>query len=268
MKTIVANLNNEPIDIELVPFADVHIGSAKCNYEKVYKYVNYVKNNPNAYAVIVGDLINNSTKNSVGDVFEEQLSPMEQMKTAIAIFEPIKDKILAITAGNHERRSYKQDGTDLDWFFAKSLGLEDKYDYTSVVLFVKTGKVLNGYSHTKCNHETGQMVYTIYLTHGDGNGGRTIGGKANGAARRANIIPSTDVVITAHTHSPMAFYESNMEVDTRHCTVSQHEILNVITGSFLNYEAYAELYGLCPSSDAYPIIVLKGKKKEAGAWLI
>ena len=38
---------------------------------------------------------------------------MEQIQQAVELFGPVKDKILAITTGNHERRTYNKEGIDL-----------------------------------------------------------------------------------------------------------------------------------------------------------
>ena len=89
-----------------------------------------MKENDHVYAIILGDLLNNSTKTSVGDVYEEELTPMQQVKKAVMMFEPIKHKILGVCSGNHERRSYKMDGVDLLYFMCAELGIADKFHFT------------------------------------------------------------------------------------------------------------------------------------------
>lgn len=257
MKTIIRTLPNTG-DVKIIPFADLHIGSAKCNLTLIKQQIEIVKNNDDCYAILVGDLINNSTKNSVGDVFTETLSPMKQIEMAVELFEPIKDKILAITAGNHERRSYRYDGTDLTAFFAIALGLDKCYDYVAPFLVVKTGKCTNG----KGNHKTGKIPYSIYITHGDGANGRLVGGKANSLERRGRIVANADIVVTGHTHSPMTFKEVNYLYNYNTNEVENHEMTFVNCAATLDYEAYAELFGMRPSSLSQPVIILEGKKKN------
>lgn len=251
MKIITHNIKSND-DIRIIPFADLHIGSAKCNLTLIKEQVEKVRKDKNTYAIIVGDLINNSTKNSVGDVFSEKLSPMEQMEVACDIFEPIKDKIIAITAGNHERRSYKYDGVDLTAFFAMKLGLEKVYDYVAPMVFISVGFD----AHKRCSN-----VYAMYITHGDGANGRLVGGKANSLERRGNIIDA-DIIVVGHTHTPMTFKESHISVNRNAKTCMEVETTFVNCGATLDYEGYAELYGMRPSSTAQPEIILGGKKKD------
>ena len=252
MKCVKINLPNT-IDVLTVEiFSDLHIGSKKCDMDLIKARIERVKNDPNTYCILVGDLINNSTKTSVGDVYSEPLSPMEQIKTAIELFRPIKDKILGCTSGNHERRSYKQEGIDLIYFMCSELGIADRYSYSAELLFIRFG--IN-----KCDTRR-KMCYTVYMTHGDGQGGRLIGGKANGLQRRGKIV-NADIVVTGHTHTPFTFRDMMYQVDYQNSSVTEREQVFVNASATLKYEEYAELYGLPPSSVISPRIVLDGHKR-------
>ena len=243
--------------LEIIPFFDTHIGSPKCDRLYLQELVKYVKDTENAYAIIGGDVINNSTRASVGDVYEESLSPMEQIKSAAEIFRPIKEKILCVTSGNHERRSYKTDGVDLLQFLCMELGIPDKYDPTACLCFIRFGAdIKKGRNRRVC--------YTMYVTHGDGNGGRTIGGKANGLERRGQIVDA-DIIVTGHTHQPMAFQIMSYKADPYNNTATEFTQLFVNANSFLSYENYAQLYGMRPSPKTAPRIILDGHKKKSCA---
>lgn len=258
MKFVKNDLSAEFGQIEIELFFDVHIGSPKCDYKYLRERIKYVQEHENVFAIIGGDLINNSTRNSVGDVYEEPLTPMQQIKTAVSTFEPIKDKILCAVSGNHENRSYKSDGIDLLHFFCAELGITDKYDSTACLSFVRFG---NAKSKTPRLHSGRKLCYSIYVTHGDGQGGRTIGGKANGLQKRGKVIDA-DVIVTGHTHSGMAFRDSMYRVDPQNSSAFLKEQVFVNAGSFLNYESYAERYGLPPSSKLSPRIILSGTEKQ------
>ena len=96
MKVIKIDLPSELEQIELHTFADEHIGDEHSDIKRVLQRIEYVKNTPNAYCILNGDIIDNATRTSIGDTYTQTCNPMEQLEKAIAIFEPIKDKILCI----------------------------------------------------------------------------------------------------------------------------------------------------------------------------
>lgn len=272
MKCILQDLGDERRNITIEIFSDLHIGSTKCNYDEITRRIKEVEDDPDKYCVLLGDIVNNTTKTSVGDVYNEPLTPMEQIKKAKDIFYPIKDKILAVTTGNHERRSQKQDGIDLLYFLCTELGIEDCYDYAGVVLFVRFGKKLrkenyharkDGTKPVNRNRGTngGQITYSMYITHGDGGCGRTVGGKMNALARRGEMIDA-DIVVMGHTHMPATFRESSWKVDNVHKCITQHEQVFVNASATLDHEEYAEIYGLRPNSLESPVIGLGGSWYE------
>lgn len=270
MRDILFDLTDKGFEeVELVLFYDLHIGSKKCDHQEIARRISYVQNTPNAYAILGGDLINNSTKDSVGDTYTEVCSPMEQCKAVIELFTPIADKIVAMTSGNHERRSYKKEGVDLSLYIAGMLGIQDRYDSAGCLAFIKFGKKtklneLEKMNGTKTRPQCQPLVYTVYFTHGDGNSGRTIGGKANGLERRGDIIDA-DVVIAGHTHAPFAMKRAAFKCVPNTFTHVLKEQLLVNAAATLEYEEYAELFGLKPSSSANPRIYLNGRMKETAA---
>lgn len=272
MNCVLQDLGDEPRNITIEIFSDLHIGSTKCDYDEIIRRVKLVEEDPNKYCVILGDVINNTTKTSVGDVYEEPVSPMNQIKKAVDIFRPIKDKILGVTTGNHERRTYKQDGIDLGYFFCRELGIEDCYDYAGVVIFVRFGKKKRSFNYRTRKDGTkplnrargtncGSITYSMYITHGDGGCGRTVGGKMNALSRRGDMI-DTDIVVMGHTHLPATFRECSWKTDNIHKCITQHEQVFVNASATLDHEEYAEIYGMAPSSKRSPVIGLRGDKYE------
>ena len=259
MKCIKIDLPHDLTRMEIEIFSDLHLGSKKCDYMAIQKRVDRVKENDNVYAIILGDVLNNSTKTSVGDVYEEEMTPMQQVNLATRTFEPIKHKILGVCTGNHERRSYKTDGVDLLYFMCAELGIADRYDYCACLLFIRVGQ--DKRRGTKTAKYARQICYSLYMTHGDGQGGRTIGGKANGLQRRGQIVDA-DIVVTGHTHAPLSFRDCCYVIDYPNSTVVTREQLFVNASATLNYEEYAELYGMKPSSKVSPVLALSGTKKE------
>ena len=94
-------------DIRIYPIADVHFGAIECMEGEWQRFCNNLLSDPNAYVVLCGDLINNATRSSVSNVFEDRLRPREQKKLMAELLTPLKDRILCALPGNHERRSGK-----------------------------------------------------------------------------------------------------------------------------------------------------------------
>ena len=140
MKAIKINLPEELESIEIHIFGDEHIGDEHCDLKRLKERIEYVANTKNAYCVLNGDILDNATKTSIGDTYAAEFNPMEQLKAGLELFAPIKEKILAVTHGNHEARTYRKEGIDLSYLLAAQLGLREKYTSTSALLFIRLGK--------------------------------------------------------------------------------------------------------------------------------
>ena len=265
MKPIKITLPDTLESIELHIFADEHIGDEHCDLPRLRERIKYVAEKENAYCVLNGDIIDNATKTSIGDTYAQEFNPMEQLKVSVELFEPLKDKILAITHGNHEARTYRKEGIDLSYLLASQLGLSDRYTPTSALLFLRFGKQSAGRKETNGSGKVRMMCYTIYLLHGSG-GGRKEGAKAIRLADMASVIDS-DIYIHSHTHLPMIMKQGFYRIDVRNSTVEFVNKLFVNTAANLNYGGYGEAQEFKPASKDTPIIRLNGTKKEFSAKL-
>lgn len=263
MKIIKIDLPRDIEVVELHTFADEHIGDEHSDIKRVMERIEYVKNTPNAYCIMNGDIMDNATKTSIGDVYTQVFNPMEQLERAVELFSPIKDKILCITHGNHENRTYKKEGINLSRLIADQLGLSDRYSPTSAVLFIRAGEESKTESRGSGKHR--QICYTLYVLHGSG-GGRKEGAKAIRLADMASII-DTDIYIHSHTHLPMIMKQAYHRIDPRNSTVALVTKLFVNTAANLNYGGYGEAQEFKPSSKDTPVIYLNGKKKSFEARL-
>jgi predicted phosphodiesterase len=220
--------------------------------------IEYIKNTPNAYCILDGDLMDTAISSSIGDTYGANLQPMEQLKMCVKIFEPIKDKIICVLPGNHENRVYKSDGLDITEVMCSQLGISEKYSPTTALLFVRFGAV-------KATQHGRPQLYTIYVTHGSG-GGRKEGGKVNRLADLA-VIVDADIYIHGHTHLPLVFKESFFRVSGANSSVALVDKLFVNTAASLNYGGYGDKQGFKPASKASPVIYLNGTKREMWARL-
>lgn len=258
MKVIKIDLPQTLKNIELIPLADLHIGDKHCDMDTIREKINYIKNNENVYCLLNGDLMNNSTKQSVGDVYGEKLTPTEQVLMLRDLFAPIKHKILVVTTGNHEARTWKWDGIDLTKLLCSELDLEDRYANESAFIFLRFGK--------QSSHKLNAPVqYMIFVTHGSG-GGRKEGAKAIRLADMASIVDA-DIYIHSHTHLPMIMKQSFYRTELRTSNVNIVPKLFVNTAAMLNYGGYGEAAEFKPASKETPHIFLNGKDKKFTAKL-
>lgn len=258
MKTIRVNLSKELKSLELHLFADEHIGDNNCDIERLKERIEYVATHENAYCVLNGDILDYASRSSIGDIETRQFNIMGQIEKGVELFSPIKDKILAITNGNHENRAYKKEGIDISRLVAMQLGIEDKYSPTSAFIFLRFGEL------TSHNHNR-PVCYTIYMLHGSG-GGRKEGAKAIRLADMASIVDA-DIFIHSHTHLPMIMKQGFFRVDYQNSTVSNQTKLFANTASSLHYGGYGEAMEFKANTKDTPTIYLNGTKKQAYAKL-
>lgn len=258
MVTIKNDLSTDLDRLEIHTLADWHIGDKSCKINEIKAVLKHIADTPYAYAILNGDLLNNATKTSVSDCYAETMSPGEQLQTLCDLIEPIKGKVLFITQGNHEARTYKNDGIDLTALMSKQLGIYDKYAREGGVLFIRFGE-LNGHLHNR------KVCYTFYISHGSG-GGKKPGSKANGLCDLASIV-DTDIYIHSHTHLPMVLKENFFRLDNKNSCVAEVEKLFVNTAASLSYGGYGQTYKFVPANSTTPIIFLDGHKKRFTATL-
>lgn len=258
MRAIKIDLPRDMTSAEIHPISDLHIGDKHCRTESIKERLEKIAAKDNAFIILNGDIINNATKTSVSDSYAEELSPMEQIERFTELFEPLREKILCITSGNHENRTYLTQGVDITQLCARQLGLDDRYSKNGAVLFVRLGDS-GGQAHNR------PIRYTFYCNHGSG-GGRKEGAKAIRLADMASII-DVDIYIHGHTHLPMIMKNAFYRVDPCNSTLYKVDKLFVNTSASLEYGGYGEQYEFKPSSTDSPTIYLDGRKKFATARL-
>lgn len=257
MKIIKIDLPAEHKDIELHPLGDLHLGDEMSNWAHIQKMLKHIEETPNAYCILGGDLMDTAIASSVGDTYGANLSPMEQLRQCVMLFEPLakKGKILCILHGNHENRIYKSDGIDITALMADQLGLRDRYSPTTALLFVRFGKSSAQGMHGR------KVAYCIYATHGSG-GGRKEGGKINRLADYAQIVDA-DVYVCWHTHLPASFRTSFFRPSFANNSVTKVSKLFVNGAAALEYGGYGDVAGFKPGDTTNPVIYLSGTKHSA-----
>lgn len=240
-------------DIVIFPVSDVHLGASEHMEREWAEFCRQIKETPNAYIVLGGDLINNATRNSVSNVFEETMRPREQKKLIAEMLHPIRDRILCAVSGNHERRSGKDADDDPTYDIMCKLDIEHLYRENMAFVKVRFGKVDFNGGHNP--------TYMLAVLHGAG-GGMLTGGAVNRNERFGYVIDGADCLIVGHTHKPFVTQPSKIKIDPYNNKVDIKPFKVVSSTSWLNYGGYAAQKMLLPNSHAPQVITLCGKHKN------
>jgi UDP-2,3-diacylglucosamine pyrophosphatase LpxH len=215
-------------DVTVYPLADIHLGSEECDIAAFSELVNQIAGEERSYAVLAGDLIDNGVKSSVTNVYRQTMRPSEQKRQMAELLAPIRNKILCILPGNHERRSSKEDDDCPAYDIASKLDLEDVYRENAAFVRIGLGKRINNGK---------EYTYNLAVLHGTG-GGMYAGSTVNKADNFLQAMDCVDILVTAHTHKPYALRGSKLVLDFSNHRVLQRPTLSICAGSWLNYCGY------------------------------
>ena len=236
--------------IEVLPISDVHYGAVEHNEQAWQKLLKYIQDNTQVYVIIGGDMMNNATRSSVSNIFEETVRPREQKRYMVEALKPIRDKILCIVPGNHERRSVKDADDEPLYDIACCLDLEEIYRPNIAFMAVQLGEDLRGENRAR-------ETYKFAVTHGAG-GGIYTGATVNRNERFGNLIEGIDILLVGHTHKGTLSRPSKLVFDVNRNTVYQKEYVVMSMVSWMSYGGYAAQKMLLPSSHSNPQrIILK-----------
>jgi hypothetical protein len=164
-KEAVMKITNQPIRLnrvrlqpnkdgvaEILFIGDIHLGHPNCEINRVKEMLNYAVKS-HTYVLLMGDLLEASTRDSIGDgVYHQLINPQQQMEEMTEILRPLADEdlIIGLLQGNHENRISKLTSIDVSKVMADNL----RVPYL-------------GYA---CWNEiiVGKQKYSIYSSHGHG----------------------------------------------------------------------------------------------------
>lgn len=241
-----------PEDITIIPVSDVHCGAREFMEQPFLQFIDTVAKTPNVFLTLGGDLINNATRSSVSNIFDETMRPSEQKRWMAKALEPVRDKILCSVTGNHERRSTKDVDDDPAYDIMCKLDIEDRH--RDGMAFVKLG------FRTDSRHDLPN--YVVCVTHGAGGGAMT-GSAVNKFERFGYALDGVDALIVGHTHKPFVTQPGKIVFDSVNDCVSVRPFKVVCATSWLEYSGgYAVQKMLLPSTHCLHTITLRGNKKE------
>jgi len=190
---------------EFYPFGDLHIGARSCAETLLKKAVKEVAENPRAYAIGGGDLIDAVLPHDIkrfdfntlpdwmleGDCHttREMLNNilLQQVDRVHSLLSPIPgDRWLGAISGNHEYSVQKHNNNNIHKAICNRLNMPDLSDEALIRLRFK--------------RQGAGATIIIYIRHGYG-GGRTPGAEANKIDRMVAEWEVADICFTGHSHT-------------------------------------------------------------------
>ena len=217
--------------VVVAPLFDVHYGNVGHKHEKFLGYLRWIKETPNVYVILGGDLMENAIEiGTRGMTYDQTTSPMSQLDRMVELLAPIAHKCLVSVPGNHEERTRKASGIDVAAILAERLKVPY---FDGPVIMSLMG---NGYK------------WTFYVHHGTGNS-QTKGGRMNMASRPKMWTGLINFFVSGHVHDCIAESEVMLIEDPLNCRVVEMKQWTVISQSFLKwFGTYAYRAEYKPSS--------------------
>ena len=242
-----------PDDISIFPIADVHLGAIEHAEGEWQSFINRLLAS-DSYVVLAGDLLNNSVRTAgFTNPYDEKIRPREAKRLMVEYLSPIRDRILLVTTGNHERRSLKDDDQDLTYDICSKLDIEHLYRENIAFMAVSVG--------TRNYNGKPNNTYTFAVTHGTG-GGQT-GASVNRNEKFSTAIDGLDCFISAHVHKGTITKPSKIVIDVQNHCVSVKSYVVVSCVSWLNYGGYAAQKMLLPAQVCDPQkLTLSSKRND------
>ena len=223
-------------DIKIYNLGDIHRGNNNCDTDLLAKNIALIKDDPYAYWVSTGDLLETAIKSSKSSCYEAT-TPEEELDALSAELKPIRKKCLGFVASNHQDRIKKEVGLSLD----KVLADRAKIKFLGISAVIKV--------------VCGRAAYFIFMHHGVGGG--TDGNKVNRAMKLAQNVHGADIYLTGHTHSFNHVPDIQVVLDRKRDKKTEIISHHITTGHYLQYKgSYAESMGLKAKPTGSAVILL------------
>lgn len=243
---VIFNTPKENGFIEIYFAHDIHYGSAEHDYNRWKKFKKNILEKPNRYVILIGDAMENAIPGSKSDMFSQVVSPQEQKEWVYNQFVELKERIIAVTDGNHEQnRSFKVSGLYPLYDCCIMAGIEERFRPNFVFIDIGVGNT----TKNKC----GQVRYVGYCSH-----------KATDLKNycSADYLDGVDFMAYGHDHDPKMHPRAKLVYDSKNKSVTKKTVEVINSGSFLKYGGYAAKAGYRPNSDVIFKIILDGKQKS------
>ena len=234
--------------IDLITFGDWHLGARECNLPRIKQMIEWIKDNKNARVILMGDLLDDGLRDSVGaGSFDNDMTPEEQYELALELLLPIKSKIYGLHTGNHEERIRDRTSLNISKMLARELDVS--------------------YLEYSCVHRIHikNVSYILFTTHGAS--GSTKPHTKMAALRQFSSYIDADCFCMGHVHELDTSADVKLKLNIGNKQVEEHKRYYVLTGHYLKYGGYALKKAYIPGKSGSPKIRLDGKKKDIHVYI-
>lgn len=250
-----------PNDIDIYPISDVHLGAVEHAEPEWQNFLKKVESD-NAYVILAGDLLNNSTRGTkFANPFDEVFRPREAKRRMVEYLEPIKDRILCVVSGNHEQRTIRDSDQDMTYDICAKLNVEHLYRENIAFMLVSCGR--------RNTENKALSTFSFCVTHGSG-GGIYTGAAVNRSERFGNVVEGVDCIVTGHVHKGFVSKPAKIVLDARNGVVSMKHYVVISCVSWLNYGGYAARAMMLPAQICDPqrlrLVSSRDSKKIITTW--
>lgn len=173
-------------EIHLYPLVCWHRGAKQSDLNFIHRVISMIEADPLARWIYMGDGGECVTKTSKGNIYEQLMSPGDQLRDVAELLTPIRSRGLFGIRGNHGNRIDKDSGLGWDEVLCARIGIP----YLGVSAL---GDIVLKPTSTQ------RLNVSVYTHHGSA-GAITPAGKM-AAGHRAETYIAADVLLTAHTHA-------------------------------------------------------------------
>ena len=238
--------------LSLYLLGDFHRGSKSHRTDTTNKMIKSLHGRDDIAIILMGDLINNSIKDSVARQHDDTVDAQEQIDDIVDLLMPVKNHIACYIDGNHEDRSKKKTDLSPGWSIARILNLP----YFSGVAPLK-------FSFGK-NEKGDPVQYVVCARHGSAGGG-TVGNSLNNLDKMKDIM-FAHLYAMGHTHKPHWHMRQYLLPDMRSNHIKPVIQHFVGTGSYEGWSDYAQKCGYPTMPSGTVVMKLDGRRQHMEPW--
>lgn len=241
MKYIESGYKGNNNELNILLLNDLHIGAPSADISLLDKCIKFaLENEENTRILLNGDYIEGVYKTSKGNIYEQTMSPKEQIDFAVEKLLPVQHLIDGITIGNHDWRVEQDTSFDPVEILAKDLFIKEKYLGSRGII---------GFSSNK-------HFYSVDMHHGTG-GGSTLAAVENNMKKLWKS--DSTIMYCGHWHKEFAKPIKRFSIDPRNKMVREEKRWLVCGNTILNTAEYAIRGGFEESFPSQAVLKLNTK---------